>query len=114
MDHDQGCGNDHPSRPFPKVPEGFQLEGATAMFRALGDPTRLRLLTRLAGGEVCVTELAELEDEKLTPVSARLQRLHAVRLVKRRREARHIFYSLTDDHVLRVVRSALEHAAERQ
>jgi ArsR family transcriptional regulator, lead/cadmium/zinc/bismuth-responsive transcriptional repressor len=80
------------------------------MFRALGDPFRLRLLARLAAGEVCVSELAELEDEKLTTVSARLKTL----LVKQRREARHIFYGVSDAHVLQLVQSAMEHPAERQ
>ena len=83
------------------------------MFRALGDPARLRLLAHLAGGEVCVSELAELEDDNLTTVSARLKTLYAVRLVKRRREAKHIYYALSDDHVLQLVESAIEHAAER-
>ncbi len=83
------------------------------MFRALGDPFRLRLLTRLAGGEVCVSELAELEDDKLSTVSARLKTLLAVKLVKRRREAKHIFYALSDTHVLKLVQNAIEHAAER-
>ena len=104
----------HPARSFPELPESRQLEDASAMFRALGDPFRLRLLARLAGGEVCVTELAQLEDNKLSTVSARLKTLHAVRLVKRRREAKHIFYALADDHVLQLVRSAMEHTAERQ
>lgn len=83
------------------------------MFRALGDPARLRLLARLARGEVCVSDLAELEDDNLTTVSARLKTLYAVRLVKRRREAKHIYYALSDDHVLQLVESAIEHAAER-
>jgi ArsR family transcriptional regulator, lead/cadmium/zinc/bismuth-responsive transcriptional repressor len=100
-----------PARSWPKLPDGAELEYATAMFRALGDSARLRLLSRLAGGEVCVTELAELEDEKLTTVSARLKRLLDVRLVKRRRAAKHIYYSLSDIHVLRLVESAMEHAA---
>ena len=55
---------------------------------------------------------SELESDKLSTVSARLKTLHAVRLVKRRREAKHIFYALSDAHVLRLVRSAIEHAAE--
>lgn len=104
----------HPARPWPKLPDGAEFEDASAMFRALGDPFRLRLLARLAGGEICVSELAELEGEKLTTVSARLKTLHAVRLVKRRREAKHIFYALSDGHVLQLVKSAMEHAAERQ
>jgi ArsR family transcriptional regulator len=82
------------------------------MFRALGDPERLRLLVRLAEGEACVSELAEHEGEKITTVSARLKTLYAVRLVKRRREARHVFYALADEHVLPLVRNAIDHAAE--
>jgi DNA-binding transcriptional ArsR family regulator len=104
----------HAARAFPKLPDGLALEHASAMFRALGDPARLRLLARLVDGEVCVTELADLEQEKLTTVSARLKTLHAVRLVTRRRQAKHIFYALADAHVLDLVRSAMDHALERR
>lgn len=103
----------HSPRSWPNVPNA-DLEHASAMFRALGDPGRLRLLARLASGEVCVTELADLESEKLTTVSARLQTLHEVRLVKRRRDAKHIYYALWDTHILRLVQSAMRHAAEKQ
>jgi DNA-binding transcriptional ArsR family regulator len=98
-----GARHHPPARAWPMPPEDAELEQASAMFRALGDPARLRLLARLASGEVCVTELAEFEDEKLTTVSARLKTLHDVTLVKRRREAKHIYYSLSDTHVLRLV-----------
>jgi DNA-binding transcriptional ArsR family regulator len=111
-----GGDHRHPGRTFPKLPAGPRLDEASDMFRALGDPSRLRLLARLAAaeGEVCVTELAELENEKLSTISARLKTLHAVRLVKRRRAAKHIFYALSDLHVLHLMQSAIEHAAERQ
>jgi ArsR family transcriptional regulator len=108
-----GKHHHHPSRSWPKLPDGSELEEASAMFRALGDPARLRLLVRLADSEVCVTELADLEDEKLTTVSARLRTLYQARLVKRRREAKHVFYALSDAHVLQLVQSAIEHAAEK-
>lgn len=80
------------------------------MFKALADPERLRLLVRLAGGEACVSELAEAG--KVTTVSARLQTLHAVRLVRRRRDARHVYYALADAHVLELVANAMDHAGE--
>jgi ArsR family transcriptional regulator, lead/cadmium/zinc/bismuth-responsive transcriptional repressor len=104
----------HQADLWPKLPDRAELEHASAMFQALGDPARLRLLTRLSNGEACVTELADIEGEKLTTVSARLKTLRDVRLVKRRREVKHIYYSLSDIHVLRLVESAMEHAAERQ
>jgi ArsR family transcriptional regulator len=82
------------------------------MFQALGDPERLRLLVRLAAGEACVSELAEDEGEKITTVSDRLKTLFVVRLVKRRREAKHVFYSLADEDLPPMLRNAIEHAAE--
>lgn len=88
------------------------LADAAAMFRALSDPERLRLLVCLAGGEASVSELAG--DQKLTTVSARLQLLFAARLVRRRREARQIFYALADRHVIALVANAIEHAGERR
>jgi ArsR family transcriptional regulator len=94
------------------APSRGQIEAVSQMFRALGDPERLRLLVRLAEAEACVSELAEHEGEKITTVSARLKTLYAVRLVKRRREARHVFYALADEHVLPLVRNAIDHAAE--
>jgi ArsR family transcriptional regulator len=104
----------HQARLWSKVPDSTELERASGMFQALSDASRLRLLTRLSSGEACVTELADVEGEKLTTISARLKALHEVRLVKRRREAKHIYYSLSDIHVLRLVESAMGHAAERQ
>jgi ArsR family transcriptional regulator len=69
-------------------------------------------LLRLAESEACVSELAEDEGEKITTVSARLKTLSMVRLVRRRREAKHVFYALADGHVLPLVRNAIDHAAE--
>jgi ArsR family transcriptional regulator len=94
------------------LPSDQQIETAAAIFRALGDPERLRLLVRLAAGEACVSDLADEESEKITTVSARLKTLRAVRLVKRRREAKHAFYTLADQHVLPLIQNAIDHAAE--
>ena len=69
-------------------------------------------MLRLADSEACVSELAQEEDEKITTVSARLKILSIVRLVRRRRKAKHMFYSLAHEHVLPLVRNAIEHAAE--
>jgi DNA-binding transcriptional ArsR family regulator len=102
----------HPPRPSVPLPSQAQIEAGSAIFRALGDPERLRLLVRLSESEACVSELAEEEGQKITTVSARLRELYAVRLVKRRREAKHVFYALADEHVFALVRNAIYHAAE--
>jgi ArsR family transcriptional regulator len=102
----------HPPRAAASLPRDDELVAAAAMLRALGDPERLRILIRLNRGELCVTELAELEGEKLSTVSARLKSLLAVHLVARRRDAKHIFYTVADAHVLTLIKSAVEHASE--
>jgi len=89
-----------------------QLELAAGMCQALSDPARLRLIIWLMQGERCVSELVELEQAKPGSISARLQTLHAAQLVKRRREAKHVFYSLADAHVRNLVSNILGHAAE--
>lgn len=101
-----------PPRPPCAPPAAETLEKAAAMLRAAGDPARLRLLLRLAEGERCVGELVAAEGAKLATVSARLQQLHAARLVVRRRDARHIHYALADGHVARLLRDIVDHAAE--
>ncbi len=101
----------HPPRPLAPLPSRAQIEAAAEIFRALGAPERLRLLLRLAESEACVSELAEDEGEKITTVSARLKTLSMVRLVRRRREAKHVFYALADEHVLPLIRNAIDHAA---
>lgn len=90
-----------------------QLETAAAMCRAMSDPARVRLLVLLAERERCVSEIVAHDESRLSSVSARLQMLHAAKLVARRREAKHVFYSLADEHVHLLLRNVLGHATEQ-
>lgn len=89
------------------------LERASRLFRAIGEPARLRLLSRLAQGETCVTELAAAEQESLSTISQRLRVLRSENLIVRRRRGKHINYALADQHVMDLVFNALAHATER-
>ena len=100
---------EHAHRPL-RRPSAAAYERAAAMFRAMGDVPRLRLLSQLASGERCVTDLAE--GEGLSTVSQRLRLLRVEGLVQRRRQGRHIFYSLSDGHVAELIANALAHADE--
>ena len=88
------------------------LDRAAALFRALGDPARLRLLVLLEQGERCVSELVDVLREKFPTVSQRLRLLRTEGLVVRRRDGNHLHYALADRHVADLVITALEHAAE--
>jgi DNA-binding transcriptional ArsR family regulator len=89
------------------------IERTARIFRALGEPARIRLLARLAQSEACVTELAELEGESITVISQRLRVLRADSIVGRRRDGKHILYYLADQHVLDLVFNGLAHASEQ-
>ncbi|MEB3298830.1 MAG: metalloregulator ArsR/SmtB family transcription factor [Candidatus Sericytochromatia bacterium] len=88
------------------------FEDAAALFKALGDAARLRLAYRLSAGEQSVTLLAEASGTKLSTLSQQLRVLLTERIVRRRREGKHIYYALADGHVRDLVLGALEHAAE--
>jgi ArsR family transcriptional regulator, lead/cadmium/zinc/bismuth-responsive transcriptional repressor len=99
------------TRTEPRVSEDA-YERAARFFRAAGDVARLKLLTRLADGEWCVTELAQAAGVALPTVSQQLRLLRAEGLVKRRRVAKHVYYALADAHIRDLLRAALDHAAE--
>ncbi len=110
MVHDTCDSDDHSGRDHaPVKPE--VLERAAALFRAAGDPGRLRILHCLLCEEHCVTDLAAESGDGMSTVSQRLKILRSEGLVKRRREGKHIYYTLADDHVRELVRGALEHAS---
>ena len=102
----------HTPRTRVSPPPDAAFVRAAALFRAAGDVARLRLLHQLERGESCVSELAAESGTKLSTLSQQLRLLYAERIVQRRREGKHVFYRLADDHVRELVKSALEHASE--
>lgn len=110
---DPGCRpEDHGARREPVDVSGEALERASRIFRALGEPSRLRLLAFLTRGEACVSEVAEAEGDEISTVSQRLRVLRNEGLVSRRRQGKHIVYGLADQHVVDLIFNALEHASE--
>ena len=81
-------------------------------YKALGDPTRLKIVMALEGGEMCVCDLAAFLGLSESAVSHQLRRLKDLALVKHRREGQILFYSLDDDHVAALLKVGLEHVLE--
>jgi len=82
-------------------------------FAALGDPTRVRILDSLAHRELCVCDVAHLLGMTASAVSHQLRYLHALRLVKRRKEGRNVLYSLDDEHIVTLFGEGLKHVRHR-
>lgn len=95
---------------LPEQVVGDQLALAAEMLRHLADPTRLHLLWLLAGGPRDVNGLTAVVDASRSSVSQHLGRLRHAGLVRARRDGRHVYYSLTSDHLHRLVAEAYRFA----
>ena len=89
-----------------------RLDGAQALFAALGDPTRLRLLAALQAGPLCTCDLAATLGVTESAVSHQLRGLRALRLVASARGGTMVYHRLDDDHVAALLSVAAEHVAE--
>lgn len=90
------------SEPPPTSSAGAGLSEADLLarfFRALGDPTRLRLLSLLLERERTVTELVEAIGAPQGRISTHLGCLRWCGLVTARREGRQMIYAITDPRV---------------
>jgi len=79
-------------------------------FKALSDPTRIRILNLLFHKEYSVNEIAQSLNLKQSTVSHQLRFLKNLRLVKYRREGTTLFYSHDDDHVMKMLEQTIDHA----
>jgi DNA-binding transcriptional ArsR family regulator len=79
---------------------------AVALFRSLGDPTRLAILRRIATGEARVVDLTGELGLAQSSVSKHLACLRDCGLVDYRVDGRQSFYFLTRPELLDLLRSA--------
>lgn len=79
------------------------------LFRALGDPTRVKMIYALLDRELCVHDLCQVLDMAQSAVSHQLRYLRNVRIVKRRKAGKTVYYSLDDDHVKEIFIQTLQH-----
>lgn len=79
------------------------------LYKALGDPTRLKIVYVLSKSELCVCDIALLLEMTQSSISHHLRVLRDLNLVKFRREGKLVIYSLDDDHVVRLFKEGLDH-----
>lgn len=79
-------------------------------FKALSDPTRIRILNLLCCDEHSVNDIAEELNLGQTTVSHQLRFLKNLRLVKFRRAGTTLYYSSDDEHVMHLLHQAINHA----
>jgi DNA-binding transcriptional ArsR family regulator len=79
------------------------------LFKTLGDPTRVKIIHALSQSELCVHDLTQVLEMGQSAISHQLRFLRNMRIVKRRKVGKTVFYSLDDDHVEQVFVQTMEH-----
>jgi ArsR family transcriptional regulator len=84
------------------------------IFKAIGDPTRLRIINTLLPGEMCVCDLSFVLGMESSAISHQLRILKDRRIVKLRKEGKIAYYSLDDEHVLALFNEGLKHVNDNR
>ncbi len=89
-----------------------ELCDAVPLIGALGDLTRLRLVSALLTGPLCTCDLASVLGVSDSAVSHQLRLLKDLHLVESRRDGRIVYHELAGPHVRRFVESIRKSARE--
>ncbi len=82
------------------------------IFTMFGDSTRLKIMSALFSGELCVSDLSGLLEMSQSAVSHQLSSLKKAKLVRSRREGKMIYYYMADNHIKNIYKMAYEHIHE--
>ena len=108
------CADDHSAESLAEATAELLIDSETAfrvaeLFKALSDPTRVRIIGLLAHAELCVGDLARILGMTQPAVSHQLRVLRNLRIVRARKEGRHVYYTLMDEHIHDLFDQGLAH-----
>ncbi len=83
------------------------------IFKALGDPTRLKIIFVLSKSDLCVCDIAKILDMTQSAISHQLRILRDLKLVKFTKQGKLAIYSLDDEHVLHLFEQGLDHVKHK-
>jgi DNA-binding transcriptional ArsR family regulator len=86
------------------------VELAVEVFAMLADPTRVRIVLALQGGELPVNAIATAVDKAPAAVSQHLAKLRLARIVAARHDGNRVFYRLANEHASQLVTDAIHQA----
>ncbi len=79
------------------------------IFKALSDPSRLKIVLALLNQEHCVCDIAAICSQSDSAISHQLRILRTLKIVKNRRDGKMLFYTIDDDHVAALINMSLDH-----
>ena len=95
------------------LPEKDVTVNMAALFKALADPTRLRIVQALLLEELCVCDISAIVDVSVSAISHQLRLLRSMHIVKFRKQGKMVYYSLDDEHIAQLMEVVQEHLHEK-
>lgn len=96
-------------RALESMPSEDDVDELAARFKAISEPSRLKILLALSCGELCVEHLTQAVGGNQSAVSHQLKTLKDHRIIKCRRKGKQVIYSIADGHILTMISVAKEH-----
>ncbi|WP_156095892.1 metalloregulator ArsR/SmtB family transcription factor [Methanobacterium sp. SMA-27] len=81
-------------------------------FKIFGDLTRIKILHALYQKELCVCDISAVLGANQSTISHQLRILRGKNLVNFRKDGKMAYYSLADEHVVKIIEMGVEHATE--
>ncbi len=92
-----------------EIPDQDNIASMADIFKALSDPSRLKIVLALLNREHCVCDIAVICGQSDSAISHQLRILRTLKILKNRREGKIVYYTLNDDHVASLIRMSLDH-----
>lgn len=94
-------------------PTKNEISKISRLYKALSDPTRLRILSYLSKSEYNVSAIVAEIGLEQSAVSHQLKILREANLVTTRKEGKGVYYSLADEHVVDILSQSFEHVRHK-
>lgn len=91
------------------MPSDDAIAVMAARFKAISEPSRLKILLALSAGELCVEHITKAVGGNQSAVSHQLKTLKDNKIVKARRNGKQVMYSIADGHIMTMISVAKEH-----
>ncbi|MCP3873268.1 MAG: winged helix-turn-helix transcriptional regulator [Desulfobacteraceae bacterium] len=91
------------------LPKQEDVSQMADIFKALSDPSRLKIVLALLNREHCVCDIAVICNQTDSAISHQLRILRTLKIVKNRREGKMLYYTIDDDHVAALINMSLDH-----
>ncbi len=91
------------------LPNPDDISRMADIFKALSDPTRLKIVLALMNREHCVCDIAVICNQTDSAISHQLRILRTLRIVRNRRDGKIMYYTIDDDHVASLINMSLDH-----